>query len=129
MALELSLLAPVFFVLLFLVVGFGRVTHGKQLVEQAAASAARSAALSGSPAAAVAAGRDAATRTLDQAGLSCRGVIVDVDTTAFAPGGEVAATVTCTSDLSGLALAGLPGTTTLRATARSPLEPFRDLGT
>jgi Flp pilus assembly protein TadG len=128
MALELALLAPVFFLLLLLVVGFGRVTHGRQLVEQAAASAARSAALSGSPGTAVTAGRDAAARTLEQAGLSCRGVSVDVDTSTFGAGGEVTATVTCTSDLSSLALAGLPGTTTLQATARSPLEPFRDFG-
>lgn len=128
MALELALVVPIFIVMLLLVVAFGRVTHGRQLVEQAAASAARSASLTGTPAAAVDAGSDAATRTLDQGGVSCVAMDVAVDTAAFNAGGEVTATVQCTADLSSLALAGVPGSVNLRATARSPLEPFRDFG-
>src|SRR5689334_10346241 len=71
MVLELALVAPFAIVMLLLVVGFGRVTHGRQLVDQAAAAAARSAALAGTPATATAAGREAATSTLAQAGISC----------------------------------------------------------
>ena len=129
MALELALAAPVFIALLLVVVGFGRVTHGRQLVDQAAAAAARAAALTTTPAQATVAGRAAATATLEQAGVSCRGVDVVIDTTTFRPGGQVTATVSCTADLSGLALAGLPGSVTLHATARTPLEPYRDLAT
>jgi Flp pilus assembly protein TadG len=128
-ALELALVAPVFIALLLLVVGFGRVTHGRLLVDQAAAAAARAAALTATPAQAAAAGHAAATGTLDQAGVSCQGVDVSINTTAFQPGGQVSATVSCTADLSGLAVAGLPGSITLHATAHSPLEPYRDLAT
>ena len=129
MVLELALVTPVFIALLLLVVGFGRVTHGRQLVDQAAAAAAREAALATTPTQAAAAGRAAATSALDQAGVSCRGVDVRIDTAAFRPGGQVSATVACTADLSGLALAGLPGSLTLHATAHAPLEPYRDLAT
>ena len=40
-ALELVVITPVLVVMLLLVVGFGRLTHGRQLVDQAAAAAAR----------------------------------------------------------------------------------------
>lgn len=126
MVLELALVAPVFILLLLVVVGFGRVTHARQLVEQAAASAARAAALSNSPTQATNAARGAAADTLTQAGVSCRRNDISIDTSRFHPGGEVSATVLCTADLSDLAMAGMPGTMTLLATARSPLEPYRD---
>ncbi|HEY7815408.1 MAG TPA: hypothetical protein VIC62_19330 [Nakamurella sp.] len=60
--------------------------------------------------------------SLSDAGLSCTGMTADVDTGSFRPGGVVTVTITCTADLSGLALSGLPGTATIRATGRSPLE-------
>jgi Flp pilus assembly protein TadG len=128
MVLELALVTPFAIVMLLLVVGFGRVTHGRQLVDQAAAAAARAAALSGTPATATAAGRQAAADTLGQAGISCSAMDVAIETSSFRAGGQVAATVHCTADLSGLALAGMPGPITLQATSRSPLEPFRDFG-
>jgi Flp pilus assembly protein TadG len=128
-ALELAILAPVIFVLLLLVVGFGRVTHGRQLVDRAAAAGARAAALSSGPGPAAEAGRQAAADTLSLAGISCVGMRVDVDTTAFGPGGEVRTRVRCTADLSGLALAGLPGRLTMTAAAVAPLETYRDLPT
>lgn len=128
MVLELALITPVIIALLGLMVAFGRVSYGRQLVERAAASAARSASLTGDPAAAVVAGQDAAARTLDQAGLSCTGLDVAIDTSAFGPGGEVSATVTCSADLSTIAIPGLPGTKTLTVTSRAPLEPLRDFG-
>jgi len=51
-----------------------------------------------------------------------------VDTAQFRPGGQVGVTVTCASDLSGLALSGLPGTKTLQADATAPLEQYRGAG-
>ena len=108
-------------------VAFGRVTHGRQLVDDAAAAGARAAALSSSPAQASSQAQSAVTATLSQAGLSCQGTQVDVDTSALVPGGQVSVVVTCTSQLSGLALTGLPGQMTLHATARVPIEAFRDI--
>jgi Flp pilus assembly protein TadG len=128
MALELALVAPFAIVMLLLVVGFGRVSHGRQLVDQAAAAAARSAALTTTPATATAAGQEAASNTLAQAGISCTALDARIDTLSFHAGGHVTATVSCTADLSGLAMAGMPGSITLHATSRAPLEPFRDFG-
>ena len=127
MTLELAILTPALIVMLMLVVGFGRVTHARQLVDQAAAAAARAATLTSAPGPATAAARQAADTTLHQAGLSCRTLTTHVDTSAFRPGGQVTAVTTCTADLSGLAVAGLPGSITLTSTSTEPLEPFRDL--
>jgi Flp pilus assembly protein TadG len=127
MALELAILAPMAIVMLLTVVAFGRVTQGRATVDQAAAAAARAASLARSPGRADTEGTQAARDTLTGAGLSCAGSSVDIDTTAFRPGGQVTASVICTVDLSNMALAGLPGSLTLRASATSPIEGLRDL--
>lgn len=125
-ALELAILTPVLIAMLLLVVGLGRVSHGRQLVDQAAAAAARAAALTNAPGPASAAAQQAAADALNQAGVSCGQLHVDVNTGAFYPGGFVDVTVRCTANLSGLALAGLPGAVTLSVTSRSVLEAHRD---
>jgi Flp pilus assembly protein TadG len=125
--LELAILAPLLIAMLLLVVGLGRVSQGRQTINQAGAAAARAAALSNTPGHAVRQGQQAAADTLAQAGVSCGQLGVDVDTSAFGPGGYVQVSVRCTSDLSGLAIAGLPGSVTLTATSRSPLETLRQL--
>jgi Flp pilus assembly protein TadG len=127
MALELAIVAPVVIAMLLTVVAFGRVTHGRQLVDEAAAVGGRAAALATSPAQAAQEARSAVTATLAQAGVSCRSTRVDVDTSAFVPGGQVIVTVHCASDLSALALTGLPGQIALSATSHTPLETYRDL--
>jgi Flp pilus assembly protein TadG len=127
MALEMAILAPVAIVMLLVVVAFGRVTQGRTTVDQAAAAAARAASLARSAGQADADAEQAARDTLSGAGLSCVGSSVDIDTTAFRPGGQVTASVVCTVDLSSLALAGLPGSVTLHASATSPIEELRDL--
>jgi Flp pilus assembly protein TadG len=126
-ALELAILLPFVIVMLLLVVGFGRVERGRELVDQAAASAARAASLSTSPGAARTAAISAATGTLRSGGMSCAGVRVSVDTGGFHPGGDVAARVTCVANLAGLTLSGVPGHISLSATSTSPLEPYRQL--
>lgn len=126
-ALELAILSSFLIVMLLLVVGLGRVSHGRQLIDQAGAAAARAAALTNAPGQAASDAQQAASDTLTQAGLSCARLQVDVDTGAFHPGGYVDVAVRCTADLSGLALAGLPGSVTLTSTSRSPLETYRDL--
>ncbi len=125
-ALELAILTPLVIAMLLLVVGLGRVSHGRQLVDQAAAAAARAAALTNAPGQASRSAQQAAHDTLSQAGVSCGQLHVAVDTSAFRPGGYVDVTVRCTANLSGLALAGMPGSVILTATSRSVLEAHRD---
>lgn len=127
MALEMAILAPIAIVMLLVVVAFGRVTQGRTTVDQAAAAAARAASLARSPGQADADAAQAAHDTLTGAGLSCANSSVDVDTTAFRPGGQVTASVVCTVGLSSLAWAGIPGSLTLRASVTSPIEELRDL--
>jgi Flp pilus assembly protein TadG len=124
-AVELAIVTPVVIVMLLVVVALGRFSHGRLLVEQASAAAARSASLTSSPFQASAAARQTAAATLAGSGLSCAGVQVSVDSGSFHAGGQVAVTVTCTADLSDLALPGVPGSKTLSATSRSPLETYR----
>jgi Flp pilus assembly protein TadG len=125
-ALELAILTPLIIAMLLLVVGLGRVSHGRQLVDQAAAAAARAAALTNAPGPATTSAQQAAQDTLSQAGVSCRQLHVQVNTSVFRPGGYVDVTVRCTASLSGLALVGLPGSMTLTASSRSVLETHRD---
>ncbi len=127
-ALELVILVPFIIVMMLLVVGFGRVERGRQLVEQAAQAASRAASLSLSPGAARAAAQQTAEQTLSGDGLSCSAMSVDIDTSAFYAGGQVTAHLTCRADLSHLALAGLPGSARLSADSTSPLEKYRTIG-
>jgi Flp pilus assembly protein TadG len=128
-ALELAILLPFVIVMLLLVVAFGRVERGRELVDQAAASAARAASLSTSPGAARTAAIEAATQALESGGLSCAGMQVTVDTSTFHPGGDVIAHLSCSANLAGLTLSGVPGHVRLTSSATSPIEPYRQLAT
>jgi Flp pilus assembly protein TadG len=125
-ALELAIMSSFVLVMLLLVVGLGRVSHGRQLVEQAGSAAARAAALGNAPGQAMIDAQQAAVETLSQAGMACGQLQVNVDTAAFHPGGYVAVDLTCTIDLAGLTLAGLPGSVTMTSRSRAPLETYRD---
>jgi Flp pilus assembly protein TadG len=129
MVIELAILVPFVIAMLLLVVAFGRVTHARQLVDQAAAAAARAASLAGTPGGAGAQARSASIDTLTDAGLACPNPNVDVDTSALRPGGRVSVTVRCAVDLSAVALIGVPGALTMTATAVSPVETYRETGT
>lgn len=127
-AIELVLVAPVFLAALLLVVGLGRIVEAEGRVEGAARDAARAASLTRTAVAATAAARDAATANLTERGVSCSSFAVSVDTGDFRPGGVARVAVSCTANLSGLGLAGLPGSRTLRAAAAAPLEQYRGTG-
>ena len=127
MTTEFVVLAPILILVVLLVVGLGRYAHGTQLVEQAAAAAARAASLSTTATQAEGRAAQAAAGSLSDAGMSCTGMTTDVDTGNFRPGGVVTVTVTCAADLSGLALSGLPGAVTMSATGRAPLETLRQI--
>jgi Flp pilus assembly protein TadG len=124
-ALELVIIVSFVIVMLLLVVGFGRVSRGRQLVDQAAQAASRAASLSSSPTSAIKAAKNAAVQTLSGGGLSCASMSLELDTSQFHAGGEVVARVTCRADLSGLAMAGVPGAVTLTSSSTSPLETYR----
>ncbi|GGM10043.1 TadE/TadG family type IV pilus assembly protein [Nakamurella endophytica] len=122
---ELVIIAPVVVVILLLVVALGRYAHGKQLVEQAAAAAARAASLASTASQAQDRAVQAASGALSDAGVSCASMSTAVDTSSFRAGGTVRVTVTCTADLSGLTLAGVPGSARMSATGAAPLETYR----
>jgi Flp pilus assembly protein TadG len=111
-----------------LIVGFGRVTHGRQLVEQAAAAAARAAALDSTPGQAQSDAQTEAADTLADSGVSCQSMHTVVDTSSFHAGGQVSVTVTCVASLADLTVVGFPGHKTLTATSVSPLDQYRQFG-
>ena len=127
-ALELVILAPVFLVLLALVIAAGQTSIAQGSVDAAARDAARQASISLTPAAAQAAAQSSADAALRGDGLDCMPV-VSVDTSQFSvPPGQpaaVSATVSCAVPLSSLALPGLPGTVRLHAGSTSPLDVYR----
>lgn len=126
--LELVIITPFLLAFVLLIVGFGRVTHGRQIVEQAAAAAARVAALDSTPGQAQSDAQSEAADTLSQSGVSCHSMKTTVDTSAFHAGGQVSVTVTCVASLADLTLVGFPGHKTLTATSVSPLDQYRTFG-
>ena len=127
--LELVIITPFLLAFVLLVVGFGRVTHGRQEVQQAAAAAARAASLANTPGEAKIAAQDEASADLAQAGISCQSSPPPtVDTSQFYAGGQVTVTITCVTNLADLTVVGFPGHKTLTATSTVPLENFRQFG-
>lgn len=127
--LEAAILTPALLMLLGLVVVAGRVEVAGGAVEQAAAAAAREASLARTAPAAQAMASQAGRANLRDRGIRCTQVSVDVDTAEFAipvgQPGQVRASVACTVALGDLAVPGLPGSRTLRATVTSPLDRYR----
>ncbi len=127
---ELVILAPTLLLFLLLAIYAGRVAMARQSVHAAAADAARSASIARTEGAAAGNARAAADATLAAEGLRCQATQVDVDISAFgAPvgvPGTVAATVSCTVDLTDLTVPGVPGSRQLTATVASPLDTYRE---
>lgn len=126
-ALELVILTPFVIIMVLVVVAFGRVERGRELVDQAAAAAARAGSLSTNPIIAQQAAQQAAEQTLRDGGMSCSSVKAQLDTSRFYPGGQVTANVSCVTSLSDLTVSGLPGSQTLTANSTSILEHYRPL--
>ena len=127
--LELVLITPFLLAFVLLVVGFGRVTHGRQEVQHAAAAAARAASLADTPGRAQTAAQQEAAADLAQAGISCQSPSPPtVDTSQFYAGGQVQVTISCVTNLSDLTVVGFPGHKTLTASATVPLEQYRQFG-
>ena len=125
---EVVLLTPVLLLLLAFVVMTGRVGVASGAVTDAAHQAARAASLRADPAAAAADAEATVAANLESAGVSCAAFAVEVDTSRFARGGDVAVSVTCTTDLGDVAFAGLPGSRTLSARAVEVIDVYRGGG-
>ncbi|MGH3997973.1 MAG: TadE/TadG family type IV pilus assembly protein [Pseudonocardiaceae bacterium] len=124
-SIEMTLLAPVLIVILLFVVGLGRMAHTRQQLEAVASDAARAASLERNTAASAGAAHAAAKASLGRAGVTCVGLDVDVDLSSYQPGGRVSVTVACTTKLSDLSMAGLPGRKQFTADATVPIETYR----
>lgn len=127
-ALELVLLAFVFVLLLGLVIGIGRTVTARNAIALAAQDAARQASVAGSPASARVVAVSTARAALSADGLDCAPRVA-MNLAGFnRPPGQpatVTATVSCTVGLADLAVPGLPGRVTLRASFTSPLDVYR----
>lgn len=124
-AIELTLIAPVLMVVLLFVVGLGRMAHARQQIESVAADSARAASLERNTAQSARAAEAAAARSLGDTGVSCSRLTVQVDLSSYQPGGRVAVTVSCTTRLSDVALAGFPGSRVFAARSVVPIETYR----
>jgi len=124
---EAVVLVPVVMVFFVVALALGRVEMAREQVVGAARAAAEAAAVMPSAAQAQWAAAAAATPALYGRSHSCASGRVTTDTAHFTPGGDVSVTVTCTVSLSDLVLPGLPGTTTVVATATAPIDPYRSV--
>lgn len=124
-AVEFVLITPVLIIALLFTVGLARIAHARQQVESAAADAARAASLERNTAVAAQRGQEMARQSIGGRGLSCSQLDVAIDVSSYEPGGVVRADVTCRASLTDVAVAGFPGTRTLRASATVPIEKFR----
>lgn len=109
-----------------LIVMGGRLAGAKADVSNAARQAARTASLSAGPSTAPTHASNAGLGSLQAKGRQCTVPSVDLDTTAFVPGGSVTATVTCTVDLQDLSFLSLPWPTfVISSDAREVIETYR----
>ena len=126
-AVEFVLVTPLLLVLMLFVVGLGRLGVARGDVDGAARDAARAASLARTVGAAEPNARDAAAASLRDRGVSCSNLVVGVEPSSFVAGGSVAATVTCTVDLSDLTLVWTPGTTEISSRFVAPIDGFRGM--
>lgn len=127
-SIEAAIALPLLFIFLALVIAGGRIGLAKMTVTSAAQAGARAASLERTAAEAKVATHDVATAQLNEVctprvRTSTGGFAVPVGQPA-----SVSTTVTCTANLSDVALPGLPGTITLTGASTSPLDLFRGRG-
>lgn len=128
---EIVILAPFFFMILGVLLALGSFATGQQAVTTAAHASARAASLATSQEDAAHRVESAFASELQQRGISCTNVSVDVDATAFAtaPGqtSSVRSTITCTLPYAEvIPVPGLPGTRTITVESTSPLDTYRE---
>ena len=124
---ELVVITPVLVVLALAMVVFGRVSQSRQEVVEASRAGAQAAVLSNAGSAQWGAAVDAAVGISDQS-RSCAHPKITADVSHFHPGGYVKVTVVCHVELSDVAFPGMPGSTTVQASATAPIDPYRSVG-
>jgi Flp pilus assembly protein TadG len=122
----MTIIAPLLVMLMLLVaVVIHRGVNARLRLDDVAHQAARAASLERSPFAAAHRARSIATSALSTADIACRTVTVTANTTAFTPGGSVVIHVACVADFGDALLLGVPGSSTLSATATEPIDTWR----
>jgi Flp pilus assembly protein TadG len=126
---ELAILAPAVlavFVTLFIA---GRSVLADQSIDAAAFDAARTASLARDAGTADIEARAAAMSSMQAQSINCINLTMRIDTSGFSvPVGQpanVTVEITCVVNFSDIALPGMPGSSTLRATFTSPLDQYR----
>lgn len=129
-AIEATVGVPAFALFVSLIILGGRTATAHQALESAAADAARTASISRTAASATESARAAAEASLENQGLRCTSVDVNVDAAAFSRSvgvdTTVGVTVTCKLTIAYLGIPGVPGSRVLRATVTSPLDTWRE---
>lgn len=104
----------------------GRSANAEASVREAAQRSARAATLRDLPVDAERDARAVAAKNLEDAGVVCTGGLnVSVDTTALAPGGQAAVTVTCVAQYSDLMGVGIPGSRTFVSRSVQVVDTYR----
>ena len=125
---ERGTMTPVLVAFMMLMVGVGRIVNAQSQVDSAARDAVRDASIARSAGDAQSRAAAAAAASLEQYNWGEGGPSTQTDTSAWAPGGQVSVTITCSADLGGLTLIGLPGTKQMTARATAPLDTYRRAG-
>lgn len=124
---EITMIAPVLFVLALFIVAFGRVSEARQEVVEAARAGAQSAAIIPSSSTATQGAAESAVAGIFNGGQTCDQPEITTDVSHFAPGGYVTVTVACRVTLSDLGVPGIPGSAVIRASATAPIDPYRSV--
>ena len=124
---ELVTLTPVLLMVVLVVVVLGRVAEARQQVVEAARAGAEVAAVEADPASARAASEVNAAISTSGHVRTCPVRQVLTDASHFYPGGYVTVTVVCQVPLADVAVPGLPGSTTVRASSTAPIDPYRSV--
>lgn len=125
---ELVVLTPVLLIIALASLVFGRVTEARQQVVEAARAGAEAAVVLPTVGTAQWVGSINAVVNLIGRTHTCAHVEITMDTSHFVPGGYVTAHVSCLVLLSDIGFPGLPGSTTVSASASAPLDPYRSVG-
>lgn len=126
--LELVLLVPAFLLLVYVVVGLGRLGLAREDIDSAARDAARAGSIARTVGDAEAAASSAANDALAAHDITCASLAVNVDTSDFRTGGWVRVELSCTISLSDLSGLRTPGTRTMQARGLAVVDSFRRVG-
>ncbi len=122
---ELAVLTPLLIAFMLLVVFAGRVAQAEGDVVHAAHEAARAASLVATPTAAIATATETVAANIAAGAVACRILTVEVDTSRFTAGGQVAVTVTCEASFADIAMLAVPGSRVFAGTAIEVIDTYR----